>query len=61
MVFPDTGNSLLFSSLGDVFLGLDAEKLFVFGLSSFLLAHLLYMVLFIRNRRKPLTSSTGQK
>jgi uncharacterized membrane protein YhhN len=55
------GASLLFSSLGDVFLALDAEKLFVFGLGSFLIAHLLYVGLFVRNWPKPLTSRAGQR
>jgi uncharacterized membrane protein YhhN len=55
------GVSLLFSSLGDVFLGLDADKLFVYGLGSFLIAHLLYVALFVRNRPKPLTASLGQR
>ena len=54
-------NSLSFSTLGDMFLGIDGEKLFVFGLVSFLLAHLLYIVLFARNRPKPVIASAGQK
>ena len=55
------GASLLFSSLGDVFLAVDGEKLFVFGLGSFLIAHLLYVALFARNWPKPLTASKAQK
>jgi len=55
------GNSLSFSTLGDMFLGIDGERLFVFGLTSFLIAHLLYIVLFVRNRSKPVISSAGQK
>jgi uncharacterized membrane protein YhhN len=47
------GNSLSFSTLGDMFLGIDGEKLFIFGLTSFLIAHLLYIVLFVRNPRTP--------
>lgn len=54
-------NSLSFSTLGDMFLGIDGEKLFVFGLVSFLIAHLLYIVLFVRNRRKPKIASGSQK
>ncbi|HST22304.1 MAG TPA: lysoplasmalogenase [Blastocatellia bacterium] len=54
-------NSLSFSTLGDMFLGIDGEKLFVFGLVSFLLAHLLYIVLFVRNRTKLVIASAGQK
>jgi uncharacterized membrane protein YhhN len=53
--------SLLFSSLGDMFLALDAGELFVFGLGSFLTAHLLYVALFVRSWPKPLTASAGQK
>ncbi|MGA9767996.1 MAG: lysoplasmalogenase [Blastocatellia bacterium] len=52
------GNSLSFSTLGDMFLGLDADRLFIFGLASFLIAHLLYIVLFMRNR---VITSNGQK
>lgn len=55
------GNSLSFSTLGDMFLGLDGERLFVFGLSSFLIAHLLYIVLFVRNRSESVIASAGQK
>jgi uncharacterized membrane protein YhhN len=54
-------NSLSFSTLGDMFLGIDGEKLFVFGLVSFLIAHLLYIVLFVRNRPKHMIASAGQK
>ncbi len=54
-------NSLTFSTLGDMFLGIDGERLFVFGLASFLIAHLLYIVLFVRNRSKSVISSAGQK
>jgi Predicted membrane protein len=52
------GNSLSFSTLGDMFLGIDGEKLFVFGLASFLIAHLLYIVLFMRNSKH---ARAGQK
>jgi uncharacterized membrane protein YhhN len=55
------GVSLLFSSLGDVFLALDANRLFVFGLGSFLIAHLLYVALFVRSWPKPLTATAAQK
>lgn len=54
-------NSLSFSTLGDMFLGIDGEKLFVFGLVSFLIAHLLYIVLFVRYRSKLMIASAGQK
>ncbi len=54
-------NSLTFSTLGDMFLGIDSEKLFIFGLVSFLIAHLLYILLFVRNWSKPMIISAGQK
>jgi uncharacterized membrane protein YhhN len=47
------GLSLLFSSLGDVFLALNPERLFVSGLGAFLIAHLLYIALFVRNWPRP--------
>lgn len=40
--------SLIFSLLGDVFLMVDPDKLFLFGLVAFLIAHLLYIYLFGR-------------
>ena len=55
------GVSLLFSTLGDVFLAVSEERLFTFGLGSFLVAHLLYIVLFVRNRPKPMSASAIQK
>ena len=48
--------ALAFGTLGDFFLGvrkigsLDAEKLFLFGLGSFLLGHLVYIAMFRRYR-----------
>ena len=48
--------ALAFGALGDFFLGvrrigtLDAEKLFLFGLGSFLLGHLVYIAMFRRYR-----------
>lgn len=39
--------ALLFSMGGDIFLAVDREQFFVFGLASFLLAHLAYSALFI--------------
>jgi uncharacterized membrane protein YhhN len=41
--------ALLFSAAGDAFLGIDAERLFVPGLASFLIAHVFYIAIFIRN------------
>jgi len=43
---------LAFSTAGDVLLDLDPQ-LFVFGLAAFLLAHLTYISLFVRNRTQP--------
>jgi uncharacterized membrane protein YhhN len=48
------GLSLLFSSLGDVFLAVDPTRFFVLGLSSFLIAHLGYIALFGRSWPRPL-------
>ena len=53
--------SLLFSSIGDVLLDIPGEKMFLFGLVSFLIAHLLYIVLFARNFPRPLKSNLTQK
>jgi len=47
------GLALSFSALGDILLDLDPRRLFVLGLSSFLLAHLTYIVLFTRSWPKP--------
>ena len=55
------GVSLLFSTLGDVFLAVDEERLFTFGLASFLIAHVLYVVLFARHWSKPVSASAGRK
>jgi uncharacterized membrane protein YhhN len=49
--------ALLFSAAGDAFLGFDGERLFVPGLASFLLTHLLYAAIFVqasRTSRAPL-------
>jgi uncharacterized membrane protein YhhN len=40
--------ALLFSALGDALLGIDAERLFVIALASFLVTHLLYAFMFVR-------------
>ncbi|HLK22348.1 MAG TPA: lysoplasmalogenase [Bryobacteraceae bacterium] len=57
---PMLGAALAVSTLGDVLLDLDPEKLFVFGLGSFLLAHLIYLWTFIRNRTRPLALGVAQ-
>jgi uncharacterized membrane protein YhhN len=48
------GIALAFSSLGDGLLDLDPERLFVQGLLAFLVAHLIYILLFVRNWIWPL-------
>lgn len=55
------GTSLIFSVGGDVFLGLNREDFFVFGLGSFLIAHLFYIFLFIRSMPIRLNTSPLQK
>ncbi len=50
---------LLASSAGDVFLGIDRVGLFVQGLGSFLVAHLLYIAVFVRVMPRPLIRSKG--
>jgi alkenylglycerophosphocholine/alkenylglycerophosphoethanolamine hydrolase len=54
------GAALLFSSAGDVFLGVDGDGLFIYGLGSFLIAHLLYTALFARSRPRPLAARPAQ-
>jgi uncharacterized membrane protein YhhN len=49
---PMLGVALAFSTVGDVLLDLDPDRLFVFGLGSFLVAHLVYIAAFVRNRRR---------
>jgi uncharacterized membrane protein YhhN len=46
--------ALAFSSAGDLLLEWDRQGLFVAGLSAFLLAHVVYIVLFVRESRRPL-------
>jgi uncharacterized membrane protein YhhN len=48
------GLALAFSVLGDTFLGIEGENLFVYGLGSFLIAHLFYVALFTRSIPRPL-------
>jgi uncharacterized membrane protein YhhN len=50
---PMLGVALALSTLGDILLDLDPERLFVFGLGSFLVAHLVYIFVFVRYRRRP--------
>lgn len=46
--------ALAFSSLGDALLDFDPERFFVQGLLAFLVAHLIYILLFVRNWVRPL-------
>lgn len=46
--------ALACSSAGDLLLEWDRQGLFVAGLAAFLLAHLLYIILFVRGSRRPL-------
>ena len=48
------GMALAFSSLGDALLDLDPERFFIRGLLAFLVAHLIYILLFVRNWVRPL-------
>jgi len=52
---PMLGLALALSTLGDILLDLDPQRLFVFGLGSFLVAHVVYIFLFVRNRRRTIT------
>jgi len=42
---------LVFSCFGDIFLDVDRTQLFVFGLGSFLIAHIFYMISFMPLRK----------
>ncbi len=53
--------ALAFSSLGDLFLALRNGNYFVFGLSSFLVAHLFFIALWRRSWSQPLRPTTKQK
>lgn len=63
---PETDGKLLsvalaFSSLGDVFLALRNGNYFVWGLLSFLIAHLFFTALWWRNGPTPLRVTNSQK
>ena len=45
------GTGLLFSDLGDILLELDRSNYFIFGLAAFLIAHIFYIMVFIRKPR----------
>jgi uncharacterized membrane protein YhhN len=52
--------ALAFSSLGDALLDLDPERHFIKGLLAFLAAHLIYILLFVRNRTRLLRPKVWQ-
>ncbi len=54
------GLALLFGSLGDLFLALPFG-LFVYGLSAFLIGHLVYSFLWVRHWKSPLKLTSNQK
>ncbi len=53
--------ALLFSSLGDILLALRNGNYFVFGLLSFLVAHLFFITLWLRHWATPLETTGKQK
>jgi uncharacterized membrane protein YhhN len=53
--------ALVFSSFGDIFLALRNGNYFVFGLLSFLIAHLFFITLWLRHWPKPLRANSSQK
>jgi len=57
---PLLAAALAVSTLGDVLLDLDPRRLFVFGLGSFLVAHLIYTSVFVRNRRRPMALGAAE-
>jgi len=54
------GMALAFSSMGDALLDLGPERFFIGGLLAFLVAHLIYILLFVRNRARPLKPTGWQ-
>ena len=54
------GMALSFSCLGDIYLGLDPVQYFINGLFSFLIAHFIYILLFVRNWERPLRPNGRQ-
>jgi uncharacterized membrane protein YhhN len=53
--------ALVFSTIGDVMLGLHREDFFIFGLLSFLIAHFFYIWLFARSFPHPFRTNLEQK
>jgi uncharacterized membrane protein YhhN len=58
---PILGLALALSTVGDVLLDVDPDRLFVYGLGSFLVAHLVYIFLFVRKARRPMVLDGKQK
>ena len=54
------GAALGFSCLGDIFLDLSGSQYFTKGLLSFLVAHFIYILLFVRNWQRPLRPTGSQ-
>lgn len=54
------GAALTFSCLGDILLALRIERSFLYGLSAFLVAHIIYIALFTRSWRRPLRPGAGR-
>jgi uncharacterized membrane protein YhhN len=52
--------ALTFSCFGDIFLALGGGRNFLYGLSSFLVTHLLYLWLFLRHWQRPLRPARGR-
>ena len=55
---PILGLALGLSSVGDILLDINPDRLFVVGLGSFLLVHVIYSFLFLRNHPRPLMVDT---
>lgn len=54
------GLALALSCLGDIFLALRVDNGFIYGLIAFLIAHLVYLFLFVRKWRRPLRPPTSR-
>jgi len=57
---PVLGFALAVSTLGDILMDLDPQHLFVYGLGSFLVAHITYVVLFVQHRPRPFSAGTAK-
>jgi len=64
MAFPYSvalGIALALSSVGDVLLDWDPKELFIYGLGSFLLAHIAYAALFARSSKRGSGAAPGRR